>query len=290
MARDGVGLLPRRGSDARSRPIERRGELVEAREAAVDVERRVGVARDERRADRDVDALVGQRGELLERGGPRRTDARAAESCRRSAASVSGVRRHLQPWNAPFPRSPQAALDSRQASGDRAAASHGQDRILRSGAGGCAAASSSARDVRPRAITGQETPHEILTERVPGLRRAPGAHRLRAHAAQRRAGLRDLPHVQRRDDARRAAPVVPHPAARARPRRLHHDDGRQPLPRRPPHHRPPHPRDRPDRRATCSTASRASSASTTSASGRRRCSRPTGSSRRCSAGPSSRSG
>ena len=44
--------------------------VVEAGDRSVDVERRVGVACDERRTDRDVDALVGERSELFEGGRP----------------------------------------------------------------------------------------------------------------------------------------------------------------------------------------------------------------------------
>ena len=44
--------------------------MIDAREHTIDVERAVGVARDERRARCRIDALVGQGGELLERGGP----------------------------------------------------------------------------------------------------------------------------------------------------------------------------------------------------------------------------
>ena len=94
--------------------------------------------------------------------------------------------------------------------------------------------------------------------------------------------------LQRGDDARGAPPVVPHSAHRARAHRLHHDDRREPLSRRAPHHRPRASARSTRTRATSSTASRASSASTTSASGRRRSSRPTGSSRPSSASPSSR--
>ena len=43
-----------------------------------------------------------------------------------------------------------------------------------------------ARDVTPRAITGKERPTPILMRALPGLRRAAGAHGLRADAAQRR--------------------------------------------------------------------------------------------------------
>ncbi len=146
-----------------------------------------------------------------------------------------------------------------------------------------------APDVRPSAISGKETPHEILMRQLPGLRRAPGAHGLRAHATKHRAGLRGLLDLQRRDDAGGAAPVVPHPAPRAGHRRLHHDD-RAPtsITTRTASSATASARSiRPQ--AISSTAWRASSAFTTSASGKRRSSRRTSCSRRSSGARSSRS-
>ena len=109
----------------------------------------------------------------------------------------------------------------------------------------------SARDVKPHRITGSERPADIIEGAVPGLRRPSGAHRVRAHAKRVAEKHAHLPHAVGRDDARRASPVVPHPAHRARPHRLHHHDGREPLPRRAPRHRSPHSRDRSRTPATC---------------------------------------
>ena len=74
--------------------------------------------------------------------------------------------------------------------------------------------------------------------RLRRLRRPPGAHRLRADAAERRRGLQHLPHALGRDDAGRASTrAASSRSSSAGSSRAHHHR-REPLPRRPPHHRP----------------------------------------------------
>ena len=144
----------------------------------------------------------------------------------------------------------------------------------------CAPPTRGARKADPRPITGKETPRRAARPRLRRLRGPPGAHRVRADAqsmeqdasifltlsgAMTPAGLHQsclIPLIERG--------VIS--ALTTTGANLYHDA-----------HRiigHAHPRGEPQRRRPAATGSRASSASTTWASGRRRCSTPTGSSAR----------
>ena len=113
---DRVGLgLGRQGAEVAAG--EGRGEIVETRDEAVDFQRAVCVARDERGAGGDVDALVGQRGELFERCGPHHATPVGADAEGNGGARAGGASSSTEPWNAPFPARLQATLDSCARSG-----------------------------------------------------------------------------------------------------------------------------------------------------------------------------